>query len=97
VVELVGDFSIAIIEPLIGLALGREVSVGVLVVNGRTFVFTFLPNLIITLVVISYALVAPLNRMRRKQAGKEVVEAAEDVVLLTQIRDLLDRREPAPS
>jgi large conductance mechanosensitive channel len=96
VVALVGDFTVAIIEPLIGLALGGGVDVGVLVVDGQTFDFTLLLNsfitFAITMLVIYYALVAPLNRMRRKQEEQEPAEPAEDVVLLTQIRDLLDRR-----
>jgi len=96
VVALVGDFTVAIIEPLIGLALGGGVDVGVLVVNGQTFDFTLLINsfitFAITMLVVYYALVAPVNRMRRKQEEEEPAEPAEDVVLLTQIRDLLDRR-----
>ena len=96
VVALVGDFTVAIIEPLIGLALGGGVDVGVLTINGQIFNFTLLLNsfitFIITMLVIYYALVAPLNRMRRKQEEEEPTEPAEDVVLLTQIRDLLDRR-----
>jgi len=96
VVALVGDFTVAIIEPLIGLALGGGVDVGVLVVDGQTFDFTLLLNsfitFAITMLVIYYALVAPLNRMRRKQEEQEPAEPAEDVVLLTQLRDLLDRR-----
>ena len=96
VVALVGDFTVAIIEPLIGLALGGGVDVGVLTINGQTFNFTLLLNsfitFIITMLVIYYALVAPLNRMRRKQEDEEPTEPAEDVVLLTQIRDLLHRR-----
>ena len=96
VVALVGDFTVAIIEPLIGLALGGGVDVGVLVVDGQTFDFTLLLNsfitFAITMLVIYYALVAPLHRMRRKQEEQEPAEPAEDVVLLTQIRDLLDRR-----
>ena len=96
VVALVGDFTVAIIKPLIGLALGGGVDVGVLVVDGQTFDFTLLLNsfitFAITMLVIYYALVAPLNRMRRKQEEQDPAEPAEDVVLLTQIRDLLDRR-----
>lgn len=95
VIALVGDFTVAIIEPLIGLALGGGVDVGVLVVDGQTFDFTLLNSFItfaITMLVIYYALVAPLHRMRRKQEEQEPAEPAEDVVLLTQIRDLLDRR-----
>ncbi len=96
VVALVGDFTVAIIEPLIGLALGGGVDVGVLVVNGQVFDFTLLLNsfitFVITMLVIYYALIAPVNRMRRKQEEEEPAAPAEDVVLLTEIRDLLERR-----
>ncbi len=96
VVALVGDFTIAIIEPLIGLALGGGVDVGVLVVNGQVFDFTLLINsfitFVITMLVIYYALIAPVNRMRRKQEEEEPAAPDEDVVLLTEIRDLLERR-----
>ncbi len=96
VVALVGDFTVAIIEPLIGLALGGGVDVGVLVVNGQVFDFTLLINsfitFVITMLVIYYALITPVNRMRRKHEAEEPPAPAEDVVLLTEIRDLLERR-----
>lgn len=95
IVALVGDFTVAIIEPLIGLVLGGGVDVGVVVVDGQVFDFTLLINsfitFIITLLVIYYALVVPVNRMRRKQDEEEPPAPAEDVVLLTEIRDLLNR------
>lgn len=95
IVALVGDFTTAIIEPLIGLVLGGGVDVGVVIVNGQVFDFTLLINsfitFIITLLVIYYALVVPVNRMRRKQEDEEPPAPAEDVVLLTEIRDLLNR------
>ncbi|HEV8024050.1 MAG TPA: large conductance mechanosensitive channel protein MscL [Candidatus Nanopelagicales bacterium] len=95
IVALVGDFTVAIIEPLIGLVLGGGVDVGVVVVDGQVFDFTLLINsfitFIITLLVIYYALVVPVNRMRRKQEEEEPPAPAEDVVLLTEIRDLLNR------
>jgi len=96
VVALVGDFTVAIIEPLIGLALGGGVDVGVLIVDGQVFDFTLLINsfitFVITMLVIYYALITPVNRMRRKQEESEPEAPAEDVVLLTEIRDLLERR-----
>lgn len=98
VTTLVGDFTAAMISPLIGLALGGGVDVGVLVINGQTFDFTLLINSIITFVVtmlvIYYALVAPLNRMRRRHDAEHAddpAEPSEEVVLLTEIRDALQR------
>jgi large conductance mechanosensitive channel len=95
IVALVGDFTVAIIEPLIGLVLGGGVDVGVVVVNSQVFDFTLLINsiitFIITMLVIYYALVVPVNRMRRKQEDEAPPEPAEEVVLLSEIRDLLNR------
>jgi len=95
IVALVGDFTVAIIEPLIGLVLGGGVDVGVVVVNSQVFDFTLLINsiitFIITMLVIYYALVVPVNRMRRKQEDQAPPEPAEEVVLLAEIRDLLNR------
>lgn len=93
VVALVGDFTVAMIDPLIGLALGGGVDVGVVVVNGQVFDFTLLLNsfitFVITMLVIYFALIAPLNRMRRRQAEEEPPAPSDEVVLLTEIRDSL--------
>lgn len=98
VTALVGDFTTAIINPLIGLALGGGVDVGTFTVNGQVFDFSLLINsfitFVVTMLVIYYALVAPLNRMRQRQEAKEEAEpepTPEDIALLTEIRDLLKR------
>ncbi|MEY2989336.1 MAG: hypothetical protein RLZZ163_252 [Actinomycetota bacterium] len=98
VTALVGDFTTAMVNPLIGLALGGGVDVGALTVNGQVFDFTLLINsiitFIITMLVIYYALVAPLNRLRQRQEANKAVEpepTPEDIALLTEIRDLLKR------
>jgi large conductance mechanosensitive channel len=98
VTALVGDFTTAIINPLIGLALGGGVDVGTIVVNDQVFDFTLLINsfitFIITLLVIYYALVVPVNKLRERQEAKKENEpepTPEDIVLLTEIRDLLKR------
>ena len=98
VTTLVGDFTAAVINPLIGLVLGGGVDVGVVTIRGQVFDFTLLINSIITFVitmaVIYYVLVAPLNRLRNLQtAGKtpEPEPTPADIALLTEIRDLLKR------
>jgi large conductance mechanosensitive channel len=98
ITALVGDFTTAMVNPLIGLALGGGVDVGVVTVNGQVFDFTLLVNsfitFIITLLVIYYFLVAPLNKMRQRQEAKKEVEpepTPEDIALLSEIRDLLKR------
>lgn len=98
VTTLVGDFTAAVINPLVGLVLGGGVDVGTITVNGQVFDFTLLINSIITFVitmaVIYYALVAPLNRLRNRQASRQETEpepTPADIALLTEIRDLLRR------
>jgi large conductance mechanosensitive channel len=98
ITALVGDFTTAIINPLIGLALGGGVDVGTIVINDQVFDFTLLINsfitFIITLLVIYYALVVPVNKMRERQEAKKETEpdpTPEDIALLTEIRDLLKR------
>lgn len=98
VTTLVGDFTTAMITPLIGLVLGGGVDVGTIVINDQVFDFTLLINslitFIITMAVIYYALVAPLNRLRQRQEAKKEAEpepTPEDIALLTEIRDLLKR------
>ena len=98
ITALVGDFTTAIINPLIGLALGGGVDVGTIVVNDQVFDFTLLINsfitFIITLLVIYYAIVVPVNKMREREEAKQESEAEptpEDIALLTEIRDLLKR------
>ena len=98
ITALVGDFTTAIINPLIGLALGGGVDVGTIVVNDQVFDFTLLINsfitFIITLLVIYYALVVPVNKLRERQEAEKESEAEptpEDIALLMEIRDLLKR------
>lgn len=102
VTSLVADFTTALITPLLGLALGGGVDVGTITVNGQVFNFTLLVNalitFIITMAVIYYALVAPINRLRARQAQGETTEdepKPEDIELLTEIRDLLKRSSSA--
>jgi large conductance mechanosensitive channel len=98
VTALVGDFTTAAVNPLIGLALGGGIDVGTLTINGQVFDFSLLINsfitFVITMLVIYYALVAPLNKLRQRQEAKEGAEpesTPEDIALLTEIRDLLKR------
>ena len=98
VTTLVGDFTAALINPLIGLFFGGGVDVGTLTIRGQVFDFTLLINafitFFITMAVIYYVLVAPLNRLRSRQKKDEeahVPPVPEDIALLTEIRDLLKR------
>ena len=98
VTTLVGDFTAAVINPLIGLVLGGGVEVGTWTIRGQVFDFTLLINgfitFFITMAVIYYVLVSPLNRLRNRQKKEEDEQptpVTEEVALLTEIRDLLKR------
>lgn len=99
ITALVGDFTTAIINPFIGLALGGGVDVGTIIVNDQVFDFTLLINsfitFMITVLVIYYALVVPVNKLRERQEAKKEAEpeaTPEDIALLSEIRDLLKRQ-----
>lgn len=98
VTTLVGDFTAALINPLVGLVLGGGVEVGTWTIRGQVFDFTLLINafitFFITMAVIYYVLVSPLNRLRNRQKREEDEQptpVTEEVALLTEIRDLLKR------
>lgn len=98
VTTLVGDFTAALINPLVGLVLGGGVEVGTWTIRGQVFDFTLLINafitFFITMAVIYYVLVSPLNRLRNRQKREEESQpqpVSEEVALLTEIRDLLQR------
>ena len=89
---LVGSFSSALIEPLIGIALGGGIDAGSLEINGQIIDFTALINalitFVITMMILYFVFVAPMNAWRKR------TEAAEDAgptetELLVEIRDLL--------
>ena len=95
---LVGAFSQALIMPIVGIFLGGGLDAGTIEVRGQVIDFTMMINAIIvfaiTLVVIYFVFVLPMNTMRKHMSREEEVAAAPaDVVLLTEIRDLLKERQ----
>lgn len=96
---LIAAFTEAFITPLVGLVLGGGVDAGQWVINGQVINFTLMVNAIITFVitiaVIYFIFVVPMNKYRERMEAKEAVVAAEpsrEEQLLTEIRDLLARR-----
>ena len=86
----------AIITPVIGLISGGGVDTGVFTVNGQIFDITSVINAIITFIltmaVLYFVFIAPMNRWRaRNQKDEDVPAPVTDVELLTEIRDLLKR------
>ena len=93
---LISGVTGAIITPLIGLISGGGVDAGVITVNGQVFDITAVINAIITFILtmalLYFVFVSPMNRWReRNQKDEEVPIPVTDIELLTEIRDLLKR------
>jgi large conductance mechanosensitive channel len=93
---LISGITGALITPLIGLISGGGVDAGVITVNGQVFDITVVINatitFILTMAVLYFVFVAPMNRWRERTAtGEETPALVTDVELLTEIRDLLKR------
>lgn len=97
VAALVAAFSKALIMPVVGIFLGGGISAGTLEVRGQIIDFTLMINAIIvfivTLTVIYFAFILPLNKMRTRVGGNDVDATPADIKLLTEIRDLLQGRQ----
>lgn len=92
---LVTSVSDNVIKPIVGLVLGGGVNVGTITIRDQVFDITALINatitFFITLVVIYFVVVAPMNKVREKFA-KDEEAAATETELLAEIRDLLAER-----
>ena len=90
---LVGAFSKALIEPIIGIFLGGGVNAGQLTINGQVIDFTMMLNAVITflitMAVIYFVFIVPMNSWRKRMGQEELDVAPADVQLLEEIRDLL--------
>jgi len=92
---LVGSVSSSVVEPFIGLVLGGGIEAGTIVVNGQVFDFTALVNAIITLLitmaVLYFVFVLPMNAWRKRQEAEDAKndDEATQTDLLIEIRDLL--------
>lgn len=94
---LVTAFTDALIKPIVGIFLGGGIEAGQLVIRDQVINFTVMINAVITflitLTVIYFVFVAPMNKMRER-TGKGAVDATPaDVKLLTEIRDLLAKEQ----
>jgi large conductance mechanosensitive channel len=94
---LVAAFSKGLIEPVIGIFLGGGVDAGKLVINGQVIDFTLMINAVITFVVtlaiIYFVFVVPMNKFRQRLGKDEVDVAPADIQLLEEIRDLLKQQQ----
>lgn len=99
---VVGAFSDALIQPIVGIFLGGGVEVGTITIRDQVINFTVMINAIITflitIAVIYFVFVMPMNRMRKLTSTPQedaVEELSKEVELLTEIRDLL-RQQRSP-
>ena len=94
---LVAAFSQALIMPIVGIFLGGGLTAGTIEIRGQVIDFTMMINavivFVITLSVIYFVFVLPMNKMRERMGGKDVDATPPDVALLTEIRDLLKERQ----
>lgn len=98
VAALIGAISAGLILPLVGVFLGGGVNAGQFEINGQIIDLTLIVNaiivFIITMAVIYFAFVVPMNRLRARFAnGQEIDATPADIKLLTEIRDLLQAQQ----
>lgn len=95
---LIGTFSSALIEPIVGIFLGGGIEAGTWEINGQVIDFTAMVNAIITflitMTVLYFAFVAPMNAYRRRTGtGGAIDGTPPDIALLKEIRDLLKEQQ----
>lgn len=93
---LVGSFSDGLIQPIVGIFLGGGVDAGQIVIRDQVIDFTLIVNAIITFVitmaVLYFVFVAPMNAWRSRHGQSDVSTTPADVALLQEIRDLLKQQ-----
>ena len=95
--SLVGSFTKALIDPMVAVFLGGGIDAGSITVRGQVIDFSLLLNALITffitLTVIYFVFVVPMNAYR-KRTGQDIVDATPaDVKILKEIRDLLAEQQ----
>lgn len=90
---LVAAFSDALIMPVVGIFLGGGVDAGTIEINGQVIDFSLMINAVITflitLTVIYFIFVLPMNKFRERLGTGTIDTTPADIKLLTEIRDLL--------
>lgn len=94
---LIGAFSSALIMPVVGIFLGGGFAAGTIEIRGQVIDFTMMINAVITfavtLAVIYFLFVVPMNKLRERSAPRAEEATPADIALLTEIRDLLKARQ----
>ena len=97
---LVGAFGTTIINPLVAVAGGNnsERGLGFQILSGNPATYVDIGGLInafivffITLVVVYFAIVYPMNAVRNRREKAEDEKVAEEIALLREIRDSLKK------
>lgn len=95
---LVTTFSEALIQPVVGIFLGGGIDAGTITIRDQVIDVTKMINAVITffltLTVIYFVFVLPMNKFRAITGQGEVDTTPADVKLLKEIRDLLAERKP---
>jgi large conductance mechanosensitive channel len=97
---LVTAITNALIQPLINLFLGGGVDGGKVIISGQVFDFGAVLNAIITFVIIAaivyFLIVTPMQRIteraRRGEPTEDTPAPSDEAILLTEIRDLMQRQ-----
>jgi large conductance mechanosensitive channel len=93
VATLIGAISEGLILPIVGIFLGGGVNAGQIEINGQIIDISLMINalitFIITMAVIYFAFVLPMNKLRERTGGGDIDATPADVKLLSEIRDLL--------
>lgn len=101
---LVEQFGNSFIKPLVGLVGGGGLDGGIFTIDGQKFDWAAFVNAVIffllTAAVIYFVVVAPYNafeeRRKRGQGPVDPPAPTDDIVLLTEIRDLLRAQQNRP-
>ena len=97
VATLIGAISEGLILPIVGIFLGGGVDAGQIEINGQVIDISLMINafitFIVTMAVIYFAFVVPMNKLRQRLNGGVVDTTPADVKLLTAIRDLLQAQK----
>jgi large conductance mechanosensitive channel len=100
---LVTAFTDALIQPLVNLFLGGGVDGGKVIVSGQVFNFGAVINAIITFVIIAavvyFLVVTPMKRIMDRSRGEPTDDTpapTDEALLLTEIRDLMQRQVDQP-
>jgi large conductance mechanosensitive channel len=100
VAALIGAISAGLILPIVGIFLGGGVDAGQIEINGQVIDISLMINALITFVitmaVIYFAFVVPMNKLRSRMGQEDVSAMPADIALLTEIRDLLQAQQGTP-